>query len=204
MGVLHMKIACGAVMMGPEWWMRQTFDQIYQDGIRNLRARYILSQLVIPVILFLSSLLAFPYLVARFYLFVAGNIFYLVGDHILKRANENNVVASHFHAQILLIFDRRNYRGANNHFFSLPIYGYNQSQELYLGATLEDSVLVLRYCFPSSLIIILVVSFLRWQLNKIQGLAENIRNEKYLVGTRLVNYERNGMPSSSTEAAISS
>ncbi|KIH67514.1 zinc finger, C3HC4 type [Ancylostoma duodenale] len=94
MGVLHMKIACGAVMMGPEWWMRQAFDQIYQDGIRHLRARFILSQLVIPVILFLSSLLAFPYLVARLYIFVT------------------------------------------------------------------------------------IVSFLRWQLNKIQGLAENIRNEK--------------------------
>ncbi|CAJ0594354.1 unnamed protein product [Cylicocyclus nassatus] len=143
MGVLHMKIACGAVMMGPEWWMRQVFDQIYQDGIRNLRARFILSQLIIPVILFLSSLLAFPYLVARLYIFVTG-------------------------------------------------------------APLEESVIVLRYCFPSSLIILLVVSFLRWQLNKIQGLAENIRNEKYLVGTRLVNYERNGMSQSSSEAAISS
>ncbi|EYC03756.1 hypothetical protein Y032_0092g2605 [Ancylostoma ceylanicum] len=118
MGVLHMKIACGAVMMGPEWWMRQAFDQIYQDGIRHLRARFILSQLVIPVILFLSSLLAFPYLIARLYIFVTN-------------------------------------------------------------APLEDTVIVLRYCFPSSLIILLVVSFLRWQLNKIQGLAENIRNEKW-------------------------
>ncbi|EPB69281.1 hypothetical protein ANCCEY_11627 [Ancylostoma ceylanicum] len=143
MGVLHMKIACGAVMMGPEWWMRQAFDQIYQDGIRHLRARFILSQLVIPVILFLSSLLAFPYLIARLYIFVTN-------------------------------------------------------------APLEDTVIVLRYCFPSSLIILLVVSFLRWQLNKIQGLAENIRNEKYLVGTRLVNYERNGVSPSSSEAAIPS
>ncbi|XGW22525.1 hypothetical protein V3C99_005056 [Haemonchus contortus] len=143
MGVLHMKIVCGAVMMGPEWWMRQVFDQIYQDGLRHLRARYILSQLVLPVALFLSSLLAFPYLIARFYIFVTN-------------------------------------------------------------APLEESVLVLRYCFPSSLILLLVVSFLRWQLNKIQGLAENIRNEKYLVGTRLVNYERNGLSPVSTEAAISS
>nr|CDJ90099.1 Zinc finger domain containing protein [Haemonchus contortus] len=143
MGVLHMKIVCGAVMMGPEWWMRQVFDQIYQDGLRHLRARYILSQLVLPVVLFLSSLLAFPYLIARFYIFVTN-------------------------------------------------------------APLEESVLVLRYCFPSSLILLLVVSFLRWQLNKIQGLAENIRNEKYLVGTRLVNYERNGLSPVSTEAAISS
>ncbi|PIO77027.1 zinc finger, C3HC4 type [Teladorsagia circumcincta] len=143
MGVLHMKIVCGAVMMGPEWWMRQAFDQIYQDGLRHLRARFILSQLVLPIILFLSSLLAFPYLIARFYIFVTN-------------------------------------------------------------APLEESVLVLRYCFPSSLILLLVVSFLRWQLNKIQGLAENIRNEKYLVGTRLVNYERNGLSPVPTESAISS
>ncbi|VDM78462.1 unnamed protein product, partial [Strongylus vulgaris] len=93
---------------------------IYQDGIRNLRARFILTQLIIPVILFLSSLLAFPYLIARLYIFL-------------------------------------------------------------IGAPLEESVLVLRYCFPSSLIILLVVSFLRWQLNKIQGLAENIRNEKLVI-----------------------
>ncbi|KAJ1369280.1 RINGv [Parelaphostrongylus tenuis] len=143
MGVLHMKIVCGAVMMGPEWWMRQVFDQIYQDGIRNLRARFILSQLIFPVILFLSSILAFPYLMARFYIFLTD-------------------------------------------------------------ASLVDSVLVLRYCFPSSLILLLVVSFLKWQLNKIQGLAENIRNERYLVGTRLVNYERNGVAASSTEAIVSS
>ncbi|WKX89983.1 hypothetical protein Q1695_009096 [Nippostrongylus brasiliensis] len=140
MGVLHMKIVCGAVMMGPEWWMRQVFDQIYQDGLRNLRARFILSQLVLPVVLFLSSLLAFPYLAARLYICATS-------------------------------------------------------------ASIEESVLVLRYCFPSSLILLLVVSFLRWQLSKIKGLAENIRNEKYLVGTRLVNYERNGL---STEATSSS
>uniref|UniRef100_A0A0K0CTP4 RING-type E3 ubiquitin transferase n=1 Tax=Angiostrongylus cantonensis TaxID=6313 RepID=A0A0K0CTP4_ANGCA len=119
MGVLHMKIVCGAIMMGPEWWMRQVFDQIYQDGIRNLRAGFILSQLVFPVILFLSSLLAFPYLMARFYIFLT------------------------------------------------------------------------------------VVGFLKWQLSKIQGLAENIRNERYLVGTRLVNYERNGIAASPTEATVS-
>ncbi|KJH53376.1 zinc finger, C3HC4 type [Dictyocaulus viviparus] len=143
MGVLHMKIVCGAVMMGPEWWMRQVFDQIYQDGIRNLRARFILSQLVFPVTLFLCSLLAFPYLVARLYIFVSG-------------------------------------------------------------ASFMEAVLVLRYCFPSSLILLLVVVFLRWQLNKIQGLAENIRNERYLVGTRLVNYERNGLSTIPMEAMVSS
>lgn len=143
MGVLHMKIVCGAVMMGPDWWMRQVFDQIYQDGLRNLRARYILSQLVLPVVLFLSSLLAFPYLIARLYIYVSS-------------------------------------------------------------APLEESVLVLRYCFPSSLIILVVVSFIRWQLSKIKGLAENIRNEKYLVGTRLVNYERNGASPAAKETPISS
>ncbi|VDM77842.1 unnamed protein product, partial [Strongylus vulgaris] len=47
---------------------------IYQDGIRNLRARFILTQLIIPVILFLSSLLAFPYLIAR----------YLVGTRLVN------------------------------------------------------------------------------------------------------------------------
>ncbi|KAK6029201.1 zinc finger, C3HC4 type [Ostertagia ostertagi] len=113
-----------------------------QIRLRHLRATFILGVISFTCSV-LKSLLAFPYLIARFYIFVTN-------------------------------------------------------------APLEESVLVLRYCFPSSLILLLVVSFLRWQLNKIQGLAENIRNEKYLVGTRLVNYERNGLSPVPTEAAISS
>uniref|UniRef100_A0A1I7XD18 RING-type E3 ubiquitin transferase n=1 Tax=Heterorhabditis bacteriophora TaxID=37862 RepID=A0A1I7XD18_HETBA len=96
MGVLHMKIICGGVMMGPEWWMRQVFDQvrlylqIYQDGLRNLRARYILVELVLPVILFLGSLMAFPYLVARLYLFVTGKLYYCSNEVDFQRIMHEN------------------------------------------------------------------------------------------------------------------
>lgn len=29
MGILHCKIFCAAVMMGPDWWMKQIFEQVW-------------------------------------------------------------------------------------------------------------------------------------------------------------------------------
>ncbi|VDN01821.1 unnamed protein product [Thelazia callipaeda] len=60
MGILHCKIFCAAVMMGPEWWMKHVFEQLYADGIRGLRVRYLYKQLVIPIFACLAIHLSAP------------------------------------------------------------------------------------------------------------------------------------------------
>ncbi|CAI4230192.1 unnamed protein product [Auanema sp. JU1783] len=129
MGVLHLKIVCAVIMMGPDWWLKLAFEQIYQDGILDLNASRILFIVILPVSLALGSLISVPFLLARTYI-------YLIGSDIL------------------------------------------------------ESVLIYRLSYPCSLVILLTCAFFRWQYLKFKGLAEFIRNEKYLVGTQLVNYER--------------
>merc|ERR1712071_173339 len=48
--------------------------------------------------------------------------------------------------------------------------------------------LIGRRVYPSFLIIILLMVFSVWQLKQFKRLYEHIKNDKYLVGRRLVNY----------------
>ncbi|CAI2302547.1 unnamed protein product [Caenorhabditis sp. 36 PRJEB53466] len=63
------------------------------------------------------------------------------------------------------------------------------------GADAEWTMLLLRFSYPAFLLITSVVVFVRWQVVKFAELAEKIKNDRYLVGTQLVNYEKNGIRS---------
>uniref|UniRef100_A0A915AAP3 RING-type E3 ubiquitin transferase n=1 Tax=Parascaris univalens TaxID=6257 RepID=A0A915AAP3_PARUN len=129
MGILHCKIFCAAVMMGPDWWMKRIFEQLYVDGVRGLRVGYLYAQLVAPVLFSLGMYLSAPQVICAV---------------VSSMADVSSV----------------------------------------------ERVLFLRYCYPSLLLFATCLHFVYWQCSKLQALAQKIRNDKYLVGTQLVNYER--------------
>uniref|UniRef100_A0A914WK26 RING-type E3 ubiquitin transferase n=1 Tax=Plectus sambesii TaxID=2011161 RepID=A0A914WK26_9BILA len=129
MGVLHCKIACAAIMMGPDWWMKTVFERLYQDGLRNLNLKYLYMELVFPIVVSFGLVITVPY------------------------ALSNGVVG-------------------------------------ILGGSMEERLLFLRHSYPALLLFFSCLAFVIWQCEKIRGLAQRIRNDKYLVGTQLVNYER--------------
>lgn len=65
LGVLHAKIVTAVTMMGPQWWLKRVIEQVYNDGIRNINLRFILTKLCAPVIGVLGMSLSVPYVVAR-------------------------------------------------------------------------------------------------------------------------------------------
>lgn len=64
LGVLYTKITCAIVMMGPEWRLKTAIDRAYQDGVRNINLRFIVTELAIPVIRFFGLMLSVPYVIA--------------------------------------------------------------------------------------------------------------------------------------------
>ncbi|PIC12482.1 hypothetical protein B9Z55_028376 [Caenorhabditis nigoni] len=64
---------------------------------------------------------------------------------------------------------------------------------LISGADPEWTMLLLRFSYPAFLFITSAVVFIKWQIAKFAELAEKIKNDRYLVGTQLVNYEKNGV-----------
>lgn len=58
--------------------------------------------------------------------------------------------------------------------------------------------LIERRIYPTSLFIITVTTILMLQVKQFKRLYERIRNDKYLVGQRLINFERNLVPASSS------
>jgi hypothetical protein len=88
MGVVHFKIICASVLMGPEWWLRTAFEQvfikyvilsiifnllIYADGLWNFNLKDLYINMVIPMGNVLSFLIAFPYVLSKFILLFIGN-----------------------------------------------------------------------------------------------------------------------------------
>ncbi|XP_076112948.1 E3 ubiquitin-protein ligase MARCHF6-like [Mytilus galloprovincialis] len=128
LGVLHAKIVCAITMMGPQWWLKRVIEQIYNDGIRNINLRFIITKLCAPVIGVLGMSLAAPYVVA------------------------NSIVP-------------------------------------FLGFGYEAQVLVLRRIYPCLLACLIIVLFGVFQARQFRRLYEHIKNDKYLVGQRLVNYD---------------
>ena len=59
----------------------------------------------------------------------------------------------------------------------------------FFGVTPEVQTLVLRQIYPSLLFAAFVIYLVVWQVNKFCRLYEHIKNDKYLVGKRLVNYD---------------
>uniref|UniRef100_A0A915CR39 RING-type E3 ubiquitin transferase n=1 Tax=Ditylenchus dipsaci TaxID=166011 RepID=A0A915CR39_9BILA len=48
MGVVHFKIFCASVLMGPDWWLKTVFEQVYADGVRGFRLQQLYIQLIVP------------------------------------------------------------------------------------------------------------------------------------------------------------
>lgn len=65
LGVLYTKITCALVMMGPDTRLKRAIERAYQDGVRNINLRFIVTELAIPVIRFFGLLLSVPYVLAH-------------------------------------------------------------------------------------------------------------------------------------------
>ncbi|KAL5021242.1 hypothetical protein ScPMuIL_000397 [Solemya velum] len=133
LGVLHAKIICAVTMMGPQWWLKRVIEQVYNDGLRNMNLRFILTKLCMPVISVLGMSLSLPYITAK---------------------------------------------------SILPMMG--------LGVDAQN--LVLRRIYPLLLACIVFVVLGTFQARQFKRLYEHIKNDKYLVGQRLVNYEPRRSP----------
>ncbi|KAF7661755.1 hypothetical protein LDENG_00253650 [Lucifuga dentata] len=66
-----------------------------------------------------------------------------------------------------------------------------------VGVTPEMEILMQRRIYPFLLMVVSLIGILSFQIRQFKRLYEHIKNDKYLVGQRLVNYERKaGRPSS--------
>ncbi|XP_026529202.1 E3 ubiquitin-protein ligase MARCH6 isoform X1 [Pseudonaja textilis] len=74
-----------------------------------------------------------------------------------------------------------------------------------LGVTPEMQNLVQRRIYPFLLMVVVLMGILSFQIRQFKRLYEHIKNDKYLVGQRLVNYERKtGKPGTSPSPPQSS
>ncbi|XP_009882099.1 PREDICTED: E3 ubiquitin-protein ligase MARCH6 [Charadrius vociferus] len=74
-----------------------------------------------------------------------------------------------------------------------------------LGVTAEMQNLVQRRIYPFLLMVVVLMGILSFQVRQFKRLYEHIKNDKYLVGQRLVNYERkSGKQGTSTTSPQSS
>lgn len=64
LGVLYTKITCAVLMMGPDTRLKLAIERAYQDGVRNINLRFIVTELAIPVIGFFGIMLSVPYVLA--------------------------------------------------------------------------------------------------------------------------------------------
>ncbi|XP_076150429.1 E3 ubiquitin-protein ligase MARCHF6 [Alosa pseudoharengus] len=67
-----------------------------------------------------------------------------------------------------------------------------------IGVKREMENLVQRRIYPFLLMVVMIMGILSFQIRQFKRLYEHIKNDKYLVGQRLVNYERKSGKSSST------
>jgi len=129
MGIVHFKLFCASVFVGPDWWLKTAFERLYEDGVRNYRLGYLYMRVVLPSIVFISFLMCFPYVIGA-------------------------------------------------------------SLAYSLGLGYEGKLTMIRYMYPSTVSIFLFSLFIAWQWKKLKKLANKIRNDKYLIGTQLVNFYR--------------
>lgn len=129
LGVLHLKIICAVILIGPEWWLRDAIDRVYRNGFVNMDIAYIVTNIVYPVCITLLLGMSVPYILT-------------VG--------------------------------------LMP----------YLGFHKDLVILCVRRIYPIMLFTIVLVGAIIFQGKQCRSLYERIKNEKYLVGKVLVNYER--------------
>lgn len=128
LGVLYTKIATAITMMGPDWRIRLAIERAYNDGIREIDLKFIVTELAAPVICCFGLALAVPYAVA---------------------------------------------------YGIVPL----------LITNLQTQILIARRLYPFLVLINLVCIVIYFQIRQFKKLYEHIKNDKYLVGQRLVNYE---------------
>ncbi|XP_012259936.2 E3 ubiquitin-protein ligase MARCHF6 [Athalia rosae] len=128
LGVLYTKIATAVMMMGPEWRLRLAIERAYNDGIREMDLKFVVTELAAPVICCFGLALTIPYAVA----------------HSI-----------------------------------IPLFVSN----------LQTQILIARRLYPFLLLVNLVCIVISFQVRQFKKLYEHIKNDKYLVGQRLVNYE---------------
>uniref|UniRef100_A0A673ZZ98 RING-type E3 ubiquitin transferase n=1 Tax=Salmo trutta TaxID=8032 RepID=A0A673ZZ98_SALTR len=66
-----------------------------------------------------------------------------------------------------------------------------------VGMTPEMQILIQRRIYPFLLMVVSIIGILSFQIRQFKRLYEHIKNDKYLVGQRLVNYERKARGTSS-------
>lgn len=71
---------------------------------------------------------------------------------------------------------------------ALP-YAVAETLLVLFGATFEFHNYVIRRIHSMLFVAFLVFFLIKYQINKLTSLYEHIRNDKYLVGRRLVNYD---------------
>lgn len=131
-------------MMGPEWRLKLAIERAYNDGIREIDLRFIITELAAPVICCFGLALAIPYVVA---------------------------------------------------YSIVPLF----------VANIQTQILIARRLYPFLLLVNLVVIIISIQIRQFKKLYEHIKNDKYLVGQRLVNYEhRNRQQQQSQQQAATS
>jgi len=127
LGAMYTKITIALTFMGPDWWLKQAIEQLYQDGIRNINLYRLVPNLVVPSVTRIGLALSLPYIVSH------GLAPLIVTDF-----------------DLLILIQRRIY--------------------------------------PFLLLTVLFVSLLLLQFRQFVKLVEHIKNDRYLVGRRLVNY----------------
>ncbi|XP_035725093.1 E3 ubiquitin-protein ligase MARCHF6-like isoform X1 [Vespa mandarinia] len=133
LGVLYTKIATALTMMGPDWRIRLAIERAYNEGIREMDLKFIITELAAPVICCFGLALAVPYAVA---------------------------------------------------YGIVPL----------LVTNLQTQILIARRLYPFLLLVSLVCIVICFQIRQFKKLYEHIKNDKYLVGQRLVNYEHRNKP----------
>ncbi|XP_017767237.1 PREDICTED: E3 ubiquitin-protein ligase MARCH6 isoform X2 [Eufriesea mexicana] len=128
LGVLYTKIATAIIMMGPDWRIRLAIERAYNDGIREIDLKFIVTELAAPVICCFGLALAVPYAIA---------------------------------------------------YGIVPL----------LITNLQTQILIARHLYPILLLVHLVCIVIYFEIGQFKKLYEHIKNDKYLVGQRLVNYE---------------
>lgn len=115
-------------MMGPEWRLKLAIERAYNDGIREMDLKFIVTELAAPVICCFGLALAVPYAVA---------------------------------------------------YGIIPL----------LVPNVQTQILIARRLYPFLLLVNGVCIVISIQIRQFKKLYEHIKNDKYLVGQRLVNYE---------------
>ncbi|KAK2579697.1 hypothetical protein KPH14_011044 [Odynerus spinipes] len=128
LGVLYTKIATALTMMGPDWRIRLAIERAYNEGIREMDLKFVITELAAPVICCFGLALAVPYAVA---------------------------------------------------YGIVPL----------LVTNLQTQILIARRLYPFLLLVNVVCIVICFQIRQFKKLYEHIKNDKYLVGQRLVNYE---------------